>query len=139
MFWRLISSLMLFFKYSVNQMQKRHKLLFSIMSSNFLFEICLENQNLPLDQAKLSLALACLYSSWQRKLSPFCSLMRDLITGQNSAKMETVHRSLLGEYKGRNSLCSFYLLRQSQSGLLTFSFPSSLHNWGYLLYQRLHS
>lgn len=36
-------------------MQKRHKLLFSIMSSNYLLEMRLENQNLWLDQARLSL------------------------------------------------------------------------------------
>jgi len=65
--------------------------------------------------------------------------MHDLVTGQNSAEMEMVHKSLLGEYKGRNSLCSFYLFRQSQSDLLTFSFPSRLHNCGYLLHQRSHA
>lgn len=52
---------------------------------------------------------------------------------------EMVHRSLLGGYKGRNGLCSFYRLRQSQSDLLTFFFPSRLHNWGYLLHQRSHA
>lgn len=65
--------------------------------------------------------------------------MHDLITGQNSTQTEMVHRSLLGEYKWRNSLCSFYLLRQSQSDLLTFFLPSRVHNWGYLLHQKAHA
>lgn len=97
-----------------------------------------KNQNLWLDQARPSPALAWLHNSWQRKLSPVCSLMHDLITGQNNAQMEMFHRWLLGEYKRRNSLCSFYLLRQSQSDLLIFSLPSRIHDWEHLLHRKAH-
>lgn len=93
------------------------------MNSSYLLEIFSENQNLWLHQARLALTLVHLYNSWQRKLSSFCSLVHDLITGQNSAKMEMVHRSLLGEYKGRNHLFSFTSLDSHNLTFSTFPFP----------------